>query len=185
MLDTSDIDLVKRAQDGDIHAVGALYDRHQRRIFRYVWARTGSVQTAEDLTGEVFSRMLQGLSTYKMTGVPFAAWLYRMAHNLIVDHYRKENHQPVVPLEQAEDVQAAEWESPMVVVERRLTAERVQQALTQLDPSQQKVVVLRFLVGMSLKDVASTLDKTVAAIKSLQHRGLMVLREILAHEIPV
>jgi RNA polymerase sigma-70 factor (ECF subfamily) len=162
-------------------AFGELYDRHHRRIFRYVWGRVRDEQLAEDLTGEVFTRMVASLSTYRPTGAPFQVWLYRIAHNLVVDHYRKEGRRVIVPLDYVENL-SVEKNDPLSVVERRLTLERVKNALTRLDPSQQEVVVLRFLAGLSLKEVALTLGRTVAAVKSLQHRGLVALRAALEQE---
>jgi RNA polymerase sigma-70 factor (ECF subfamily) len=159
-------------------AAGELYDRHNERIFRYVWARVREDQTAEDLTGEVFVRMVTGLPGYRPTEVPFQAWLYRIAHNLIVDHYRKEGRSSLVPLQQAETV-GEEGNSPATIVEQRLAMARVQEALGALEPSQGEVILLRFLVGLPLQEVALTLDKSVAAVKGLQYRGLIALRDQL------
>jgi RNA polymerase sigma-70 factor (ECF subfamily) len=161
-----------------MEAAGELYDRHNQHIFRYVWSRVGDQRSAEDLTGEVFSRMVAKLPNYHTTGVPFRAWLYRIAHNLVVDHHRKEGNHVLVPLNSAEDLYE-EGNNPASVVEQQLTLERIQRALEKLDPSQQEVVVLRFLVGLPLQDVALTLDKTVASVKSLQYRGLIALRALL------
>jgi RNA polymerase sigma-70 factor (ECF subfamily) len=159
-------------------AAGELYDRHNERIFRYVWARVREDQTAEDLTGEVFARMVTGLPGYRPTDVPFQAWLYRIAHNLIVDHYRKEGRSSLVPLQQAEAVRE-EGNSPASIVEQQLAIDRVRKALGALEPSQCEVILLRFLVGLPLQEVALTLDKSVAAVKGLQYRGLIALREQL------
>lgn len=162
-------------------AAGELYDRHNEHIFRYVWSRVSDNQTAEDLTGEIFARMVASLPDYRSTGVPFRAWLYRIAHNLVVDHYRKEGSRVLVPLQHAEGL-TEESNSPDSIVEHRLAVERVRRALARLDPSQREVVVLRFLVGLPLREVALTLDKTVAAVKSLQYRGLVALRAVLEVE---
>ncbi len=175
MLGSSEASLVRRAQGGDVDAIGELYDRHHKHIFRYVWSRVHDNRAAEDLTGEIFTRMVISLADYRPMGVPFRAWLYRIAHNLVVDHYRKESGHVWVPLDHAENL-SEEGNSPALIVERQLTAERVQRALAKLDPSQREVVVLRFLAGLSLREVALTLNKTVAAVKSLQHRGLVALR---------
>ena len=178
MPDTSDVDLIKRAQGGDVEAVGQLYDRYHTRIFRYLWSRLREPQLAEDLTGEVFARMVRDLPGYRPRGIPFQAWLYRIAHNLAVDHQRMQVRHPLVSLDDAESLKA-EGQDPAARVERQLTVERVEQALEALDPTQREVIVLRFLVGLSLREVAAALNKTVGAIKSLQHRGLVVLRAAL------
>lgn len=181
MANSGDADLVGRAQDGDVNAFGELYDRHHGHIFRYVWGRVRDKQVAEDLTGEVFARMVASLSGYRVTGVPFQVWLYRIAHNLVVDHYRTGDRRVLVPLYHAEGLSVGKSD-PVPIVEQQLTVERVKDALGRLDPSQQEVVVLRFLAGLSLKEVSLTLGKTVAAVKSLQHRGLAALRVALMEQ---
>ena len=178
MPDVSDADLVRRAQGGDVEAVGALYDRHYTHIFRYLWSQVRDRHQAEDLTGEVFARMIANLPRYRPRGIPFRAWLYRIAHNLAVDHFRAQGQRELVPLYHAAGA-SSDGPDLGTTVERRLTAERVAEALQALDPTQQAVVVLRFLVGLSLREVASILSKSVAAIKSIQHRGLVALRAAL------
>lgn len=161
-----------------MEAIGELYDRHHTRIFRYLWARLRDPHLAEDLTGEVFARMVRDLPGYRARGIPFQAWLYRIAHNLAVDHQRMQGRHPLVSLDEAAGL-AAQGHDPAARVERQLTVERVERALEALDPIQREVVVQRFLVGLSLRQVAATLGKTVAAVKSLQHRGLAALRVAL------
>jgi RNA polymerase sigma-70 factor (ECF subfamily) len=178
MPEASDADLVLDAQQGNVEAVGKLYDRHHTRIFRYLWSRVGDPRQAEDLTGEVFVRMVTHLPTYCPTEVAFCSWLYRIAHNLIVDDYRKQGGRRWVPIEQAEGM-SEQRQDPAVMIEQKLTVECVERALRQIDPAQQEVVVLRFLIGLSLREVAAALDKSVAAVKSLQHRGLIALRAAL------
>jgi RNA polymerase sigma-70 factor (ECF subfamily) len=147
-----------------------------------VWLRVRNEQLAEDLTGEIFAKMVVHLPNYQLKGVPFRAWLYRIAHNLVVDYYRKESRQTLVPLYQAEGIRMKN-NNPASVVEHQLTLEKVKRALDELAPSQREVVILRFLVGLSLREVALALGKTVAAVKSLQHRGLVALREALGQEL--
>jgi len=177
----SDTDLVTCAQGGDIDAVGRLYDRHHERIFRYVWSCTSDRQLAEDLTGETFARMVSHLRDYRPRGVPFAAWLYRIARNLVVDHHRREAGHISVPLAHVEG-RSEETDDMDAMVERNLSLERLQQALAGLDRAQREVVELRFLAGLSLKEVAQVLNRSVAAVKSLQHRGLMALRLVLQQD---
>src|SRR5512147_2833278 len=99
MRTSSDTELITQAQCGEVNAIGRLYDRHHESIFRYLWIRLDDRQLAEDLTGDVFMRMLDALPRYQWQGLPFRAWLYRIAHNLLVDYSRKLNHQPTVPLD--------------------------------------------------------------------------------------
>jgi len=170
--------LVKEAQGGNVDAIGDLYDRHHTQMFRYVWSRVGERPLAEDLTGELFTRMVTHLDSYRDQNVPFRAWLYRIARNLIADHYREEGNRRTVPLNDAAEVPAG-GRGPVAVVEHQLTMAGVEHALANMDPVQREVVVLRFIVGLPLQEVAHALDKSVAAVKSLQHRGLKSLRVAL------
>jgi RNA polymerase sigma-70 factor (ECF subfamily) len=180
MPDARDLDLIARAQGGDVEAIGALYDRHQESIFRYLWLRLSDRQLAEDLTGDVFMRMLSALPDYRELGLPFRSWLYRIAHNLLVDHYRKESRFASVPLETAEDDRSEI--DPAAAADQALLVERVKLALARLDQHQREVVILRFVLGLSLREAALALDRTEGAVKSLQHRGLAALRRALTSE---
>jgi RNA polymerase sigma-70 factor, ECF subfamily len=170
--------LVISAQNGNSQAVGELYDRHQERIFRYVRSRVYDHQLAQDLTGEIFTRMVTNLNQFENNGYPFTAWLYRIARNLIIDHHRKKDRYMNVPIEEVYHVGTTDYE-PAATVEKQLRAERLHQALETIDETQQEVIRLRFLAGLSLQEVADTLDKTVGAIKAQQYRGLMALRVAL------
>jgi RNA polymerase sigma-70 factor (ECF subfamily) len=152
-----------------------------------VWLRVRNEQLAEDLTGEIFAKMVGHLPDYQLKGVPFRAWLYRIAHNLVVDYYRKDSRHTSVPLSDGLFLHYAEGanmkqHNPAYIVERQLTIEEVKRALDDLVSTQREVVILRFLVGLSLREVALALGKTVSAVKSLQHRGLVALREALSQE---
>jgi RNA polymerase sigma-70 factor (ECF subfamily) len=178
MSDREQSTVVTRAQRGEVDAIGALYDQHQEAIFRYLWARLGERQAAEDLTGDVFMRMIGALPNYRPSA-PFRAWLYRIARNRLIDHYRRRAQSPL-PLTHAE-VKTAEAD-PITLAEHTLTIERLHRALAQLEEAQREVVALRFLSGLSLQETAAALDKTEAAIKALQHRGLAALRGLLMEE---
>lgn len=180
MFDQNQTQLITRAQRGDVDSIGQLYYQHQNAVFRYLWARLGERARAEDLTGEVFMRMLTALPNYRATA-PFRAWLYRIAHNLLIDHYRKHGQTQRVPLETAE-AQPVPEADVLNLAERQITLSRLQAALNQLDETQREVVTLRFLAGLSLQETAAALEKTEAAIKALQHRGLAALRQALASE---
>lgn len=176
-----DAELVRRAQNGNSNAIGKLYDHHQPHIYRFVWSRVRHQQTAEDMTGEIFTRMVTNLPNYRDTGLPFRAWLYRIARNLIVDHFRQHSERIPLPLDEAENI-TENVENLDTLVQQKITVESVEQALDHIDPEQREVVVMRFLVGLPLKEVALSLHKTVPAVKSLQHRGLQALRVVLQQE---
>lgn len=179
MQELDDMELVRQAQSGNITAVGELYDRHRSRIYRYIRFKTANAQVAQDLTGEVFLRMVDHLSGFQPRGVPFSAWLYKIARNLIIKQGQQESRQPLVSLAYAGPA-SQNGDNPALVVERRLEMERVWQGLDNIDESQREVLILRFIAGLSLKETADTLEKTVAAVKTLQHRGTRALQAVLA-----
>jgi len=171
-------DLVTRAQQGDLEAIGQLYDQHHVSLLKYTWSRVADRETAEDLTGEVFLRMVRGLPRYRPTKTPFRAWLYRIAHNLVIDHYRSEGDQESVPLEIAE-VTRGEGD-PAEALDQALEMEHLHGVLANIKPVHHDVVVLRFLIGLSIRETAKVLGRSQASVKAMQHRGLIELREALS-----
>jgi RNA polymerase sigma-70 factor, ECF subfamily len=172
-------DLVCLAQEGDMVALTALYDQHYPLIFRYLRARLGDRHAVEDLTGEVFQRMLSALHGYRPQGLPFRAWLFRIAHNLLIDHYRRDGRGVVVEWDEA--AQPIDHSTdPAARIEQTLTLEQTYRALAELDDHQRDVVTLRFLSGLSLRETALALGKSEDAIKALQRRGLAALRLALS-----
>lgn len=175
MQQLSDVELAQQAQDGNVEAVGLLYDRHQARIFRFVRARIYDNALAQDLTGEIFLRMVTHLPTYRPLGVPFTAWLYSMARNHLANHIQKEESRRLAFLHYTGNGSHTAV-NPTRIVEQQLELEMVLAALAQLEADQRDVLTLRFLVGLSLQEVADALHKSVAAVKSIQHRGLKMMR---------
>ncbi len=172
------VNLVKdghNAPDQSREALGILYDRHQAQIFHYLMFRLNDQQQAEDLTGEVFVRMLKALPGYQERKIPFEAWLYRIARNLLIDEYRKERIRQSFPLHEMDHISGDDGGHDNFEVE--WTVDTVRQALLQIEPSQREVIELRFLMGLPAKDAALVLDKTVHAVKALQHRGLQNLKQ--------
>jgi RNA polymerase sigma-70 factor (ECF subfamily) len=180
----NDAELIKRAQNrrgnptASAEAVGELYDRYQESIFRYIWSRVSNPQLAEDLTGDVFTSVVVNLSKYRYTGAPFKAWLYSIARNLVIDNYRKASSRNQLPIEKAADLSTDE-DGPAQIVENQIFIEHIQTALQELTPYKQDVLILRFIVGLPLQEVASILGKTTGSIKITQHRALNKLRMIL------
>lgn len=177
MPDTTDRELVQRFQQGDPEALGELYDRYQPGLFKFIRVRVDSQQVAEDLTGEVFASVIAHLPGSSIRH--FRAWLFRIARNQLTDYFRARGHTPMTTMDDLE-IPAAD-DRPAVLVEQGLLLEQVRRALSGLESTQRDVVILRFLVGLSLKEVAEVLDKSVGAIKALQHRGLDNLRQLLAY----
>ena len=168
------------AKRGDIKAVAELYAQNHEGIFRFLWSRTNDYQLAEDLTGEVFTRMVSALPDYDPRGFSIRVWLFRIARNLLTDYYRKESKVSKVTL----DVESSLIEPKLVEneVDMRISKEDLFIAIDKISQLHQEVIVLRFINGLSLKETAKTLDKSVSAVKALQHRGLLALRAALSED---
>jgi RNA polymerase sigma-70 factor (ECF subfamily) len=174
----SEHELVQRAKSGDAAAVTEIYQRHSPAIFRYFLYRVRERQTAEDLTGDVFVKMVEGLPRFEDRGAPLAAWLFRIAHDRVVDHHRR------AALRQTETIAddlAAREPGPDSLAQQRLEAERLQAQMAALTDEQRTVIQLRFVEGYSLEECARLLGKTTGAIKALQHRALRQLAGKLTH----
>lgn len=170
-------DIILRAQKGEKNSLRALYERFHLGIFRYLYYQVGDTQLAEDLAGDVFLRMLQAFPSFQPQKGSFRAWLYQIAHNLAVDHHRKAAVRLMVPLH--EDLMIEE-NDPAETSEMRLTSATLKNALLVLNHAQREVIVLRFIAGLPIEQVAQTVGKSPDAIKGLQRRGLAELRQILA-----
>ena len=171
--------LIQRAQADDPEAVSRLYRRHVESIYRYIHLRVGRQDLAEDLTGDVFVRALEALRTYQYRGVPFSAWLYRIAHDRVVDYYRREaRREEDVMVEEPQDAERG----PASTLEAGLAREGLGKALRRLTSDQQMVISLKFGEDMTNVQVAELMDKTEGAVKSLQHRALASLKRLMDEE---
>jgi RNA polymerase sigma-70 factor (ECF subfamily) len=164
--------LIQRAQKRDKTAIGALYELYAQRIYRYVAFRTPTVADAEDITGNVFLKMLESLPTYREQGIPFEAWLYRIAAAKIADFYRRQRRRPQVELTETMTHDAP---LPEETLEERQEFEMLRDALRGLTDEQQHILILRFIEHKSHQDVALLVGKSVSAVKSIQHRALTEL----------
>jgi RNA polymerase sigma-70 factor (ECF subfamily) len=156
--------------------LAAIYDEYHSPIYRYIYRQVGDVESARDLTAEVFHRLLRSLQDRGGPDRNLSGWLYRTAHNMVVDFYRRQQHRRHLPLD--ETLVDCD-DDPVETVERRLSAAQVRAALQHLTPDQRQVIVLKFLEGLSNQEVAKVLDKPVGAVKSLQHRALATLQRQL------
>ncbi|NIV29817.1 MAG: sigma-70 family RNA polymerase sigma factor [Anaerolineae bacterium] len=168
--------LIQRAKKGDPSAFAELYDRYQPAIYRYIFYRVGDVATAEDLTGEVFVRLVEKIDRFAYRGRPLLAWLYTIARNLVMDYHRQAGRS--LPLSFDRRL-ATEATDPEEAVERRLTQRRVAAAIARLTEGQRQVILLKFIEGLDNETTARTLGKSIGAVKALQHRALAALRRIL------
>ncbi len=165
----------------DPEAFGALYERYVQKIYRYVYYRTGNPHDAEDLTAKVFQRALVSLERYTSRGLPFSAWLYRIAHNLVANWHRDQGRRQMVPLNEAarQDWQALRTEAPELAVETREEQDRLLAAVRRLSEERQQLLVLKFVECLSNAEIGQVLNRSEGAVKSLYHRTLLVLRDEL------
>jgi RNA polymerase sigma-70 factor (ECF subfamily) len=164
--------LIEAAQK-DPARFAELYENNFERVYAYVVRRVGDRAESEDLTSEVFHHALENLRRFEWRGIPFAAWLYRIAANLISDRWQRRSHEPLADgPEQIESAQGSSTE--FEEVERRATLFRL---VDTLPAEQRRVVVLRFVEQKSIKEVAKEIRKTEGAVKQLQFRALSSLRE--------
>ena len=178
-----DVDeLVRSAQEGDAASFAALYEHFSDAIYRYVSFKTGSPGDAEDITAEVFVRMLQSIRSFKPSGHPFSSWLYRVAHNLVVDHFRAKGRKKTVPLETSEHAVGTSALDLDEYVDVKLTMRHVHKAMEVLTSLQREVITLRFAAGLSVAETAKAVGKKENAVKALQHAGVKKLRRALMPE---
>ena len=170
-------DLLERAKQYDRAALAEPYGYYAPRIYAYVYRRVGNACLAEDLTADVFVRVIRAIRTQRTWHTSFQAWLYRIAHNLVVDHYRRQPLEPLIPLDKAPWVSIAS--GPDRLVEETLPRERLRAALGRLTQEQQQVLALRFGEGLTARKTAKVLQKTTGAVEALQHRALAALRRLL------
>jgi len=168
--------LVSRAQGGQKEAFGLLYEEYEERVYRYVFVRTRQVEQAEDLTQEVFVRAFDSIRSYRDRGKPFSGWLFRIAHNLVIDHYRwLAKHRSI----ELADVQPTSVDDPVAEVEKKAEIKRILEAVPNLTPGQREVISLRFGAGLHLAEAAAVMGKSIGAVKMLQHQAVARLKRIL------
>ena len=169
--------LVQRAQQKDNQAFAQLYEAYFEKIYRYISFRVRNEMEAEDMTQQVFMKVLNSISTYKSKGVPFSSWIYRIAHNLVVDFMRQQNKKTTVDIDGLQLVSPAE--DPQSVIERQMDVEDLKKASQRLTASQQEVLSLRFAGELSIIECAQIMGKSEGAIKALQHSAVLALRKTL------
>ena len=173
----SEENLVRQAVDGNESAFIQLYDIHFDKIYRYKYLRIKNQPEAEDLTQEVFIKALQAINSYKWRDVPFASWLFRIAHNQVVDYIRKQSKRKMTTLDEAV---AFSVEDPVAMIEQKSEVEDLAAALEKLPRAQKEVISLRFIAGMPIAEVAKTLGKSEGTVKALQFNGTASLRKFFA-----
>ena len=169
--------IARRLQKREPEAWSAVYEEYFPRVYRYIALRVSNRTEAEDLTEQAFLKALQSIDSFKWRGVPFSAWLFRIARNLVIDYWRTAKSKTSLPLDESlvsDDV------DPETIAERNLDIKQVFQAMGQLTQSQRDVMELRFFGGLSVNEVAKVLGKSEGAVKVMQHSALAALRKRLS-----
>lgn len=169
-------ELLARASQGDREAFGILYETYVERIFNYIYYRTGNTHDAEDLTARVFYRALNHIHRYDYRGLPFSAWLYRIAHNLVANWHRDHKRHPEIPLSEAPDLHH-KGDAPETNLIRNQESEELLKLIRRLPPERQHLLILKFVENLSNAEIAQIMDRSEGAIKSLYHRTLLALRK--------
>ena len=174
----SEREIVDRARAGDRDALGALYNLYLTPIYRFVLSRIGHVNEAEDITEEVFLRVIEHIGRFEWHDVPFSAWLFRIAQNQVISHHRRRGSRPVGVTLDGFDVEDLA-PGPERLVEHTVTMREVFAACEQLPEAQRQVISLRFGAGLNVKETADALGKSENNVKVLQHKAIARLQKLL------
>ena len=175
MIDNEE-NLIQKAQSGHSDSFGGIYDLHHEKIFRFIYLKVSHKEEAEDLTHQVFLSAWKNIKNYVIKDTPFVSWLYQIARNKVIDHYRsKKNHTPLdSAIENIPDQYNLE-----LITENKIEIEQIKNSLKKLTDEQQDVLIMRFVEDLPIKEVAQSLNKSNGAIKLIQFRAINKLKEIL------
>jgi len=172
----SESDLIKLASDGDAEAFGALYEKYIDQIYNYIYFRTSNGKDAEDICSRVFLRALNHIEKYEDRGYPFSAWLYRIAHNLVVNWYRDS--------ERSNEISLLDQYPPPTMdgsveekIEKMDETEALLRIIRDLPEDRKELLVLKHVEGLTNFEIGEIMDRTEGAVKALYHRTLESLRD--------
>jgi RNA polymerase sigma-70 factor, ECF subfamily len=168
--------LVQRAINGDQAAFTHIYDLHFDKIYRYIYVKVHSQAEAEDLTQDVFIKAYEGIKSYRWRDLPFTAWLFKIAHNRVIDYVRKSSKEKKASLDEAGAIIGGD---PVYMTEQSFEVLQLKDALQKLPEAQREVATLRFISELSIAEVASTLGKSEGTVKALQFNAISSLRKLL------
>jgi RNA polymerase sigma-70 factor (ECF subfamily) len=174
-------DVLTRASQGDREAFGLLYERYIDRIFNYVYYRTGNLHDAEDLTARVFQRAMNHIKNYTDRGVPFSAWLYRIAHNLVANWHRDRSRRQEIPINDV-PVLPSKGDHPEKNLVRSQEQDALLRYIRRLPAERQHLLILKFVENMSNAEIGAIMGRSEGAVKSLYHRTLLALRDQLGDQ---
>lgn len=172
---------VDRAREGDQQALADIYDWYMPRVYRYTVARVSNTHEAEDLTEEVFLKLLGAIGDFRWRDVPFSSWVFRIAHNCVATHYRR-SAQRGGPTSEIPPELADGRHNVALAIEEQITMEEVRAAAARLPEAQREVIAMRFAVGLSIADTAKALGKREGNVKALQHKAVAKLQKMLIPE---
>jgi RNA polymerase sigma-70 factor, ECF subfamily len=184
VLNLNDESLLTRAGQGDPEAFGMLYERYVGRIYNYIYYRTGNQYDAEDLTARVFFRAMHHIKNYQNRGLPFSAWLYRIAHNLVANWHRDNSRRKEIPLDEGIGIRNHSDEHPEAALLQSEERERLLKIIRKLPPDRQQLLILKFVEHLSNAEIGQIIGRTEGAVKSLYHRTLLSLRDELVEVMP-
>jgi RNA polymerase sigma-70 factor (ECF subfamily) len=177
-LEFNEEEILSLASQGDRNAFGQLYERYVERIFNYVYYRTGNTHDAEDLTARVFQRAMNHIQKYTDRGVPFSAWLYRIAHNLVANWHRDRSRKQEIPLDDL-PILPTKGDHPERNLVRSQEQDSLLRMIRKLPAERQNLLILKFVEDMSNAEIGAIMGRSEGAVKSLYHRTLLALRDQL------
>jgi RNA polymerase sigma-70 factor (ECF subfamily) len=173
--------LLESAIQGEASAFGLLYDKYQPSIFRFIFLKVSQREEAEDLTHQAFLSAWQNIETFQDQGLPLSSWLYKIARNKVIDYYR--TRKQIINLDDTpEEILAVATENSLKEIENKMEIEGVYKALKQLPPDYQEIIIMRFVEGLSPKEVSEITGRNHGAVRVLQFRALRQLKKILENE---
>ena len=169
--------LIRKAQRGEAESFGALYDHYLPKIYRYILAKVNHRQVCEDIAHEVFLRAWKNIGEFQERGFPFSSWLYRIARNQVIDHYRLQKN--TVSLDRIDSDLVRFTDSPETAADVRIAWEKVRSVMRHLTEDEQDVIVMRFVSDLAPKEIAEVLGKSEGAVRVIQHRAIQALKELM------
>ena len=169
--------LVNKARTGDEDALTKLYGVFREKIYRYVFFKCGNHADAEDITNEVFLRMIQSIANFQWKGIGFSSWLFKIASNLVVDYYRNKSRRNIESIEKRDYIGETNWEQISEFLDNRDLFQAIYKDTEDLTALQKEVVNLRFVGDLSLKETAEAMSKNVNSVKAIQHAAIKKLKE--------
>lgn len=173
---TEEETLINQART-DPEAFGILYERYVDKIYNYVYFRVGSTDDAEDLTARVFFKALKSISGYRHMGLPFSAWLYRIAHNLVANYHRDRSKVTEISIENLTITDTSQSSAPESQISKQEENAYLLKLINDLSPQKKELIILKFVQKLSNEEIGLVFGKTEGAIKSLYHRTLMELKD--------